>query len=130
LAVELFLSVGFHGKIQFKTKTEAFEFKHSSIASANNSQNVNKRDQPKILENENEIGNGATSNKVANSVDKPLKTVDKKKPKLSTTMPTDNRLSSVDGDNSQTSMPSQNFTPSPPVPKSQRNAPKLRAKKK
>jgi hypothetical protein len=134
LVAEVFPSAGFRVNIQFKTMSEALEFKHSSISSANNSQNRDERDQSAIRENDNDIVSEVTSNNISNATDTIAKkedvTKNVNKQKQSALIPANVLCPIVDGDNNQTSKSPQDFTPPPPVPKSQRNAPKLGAKKK
>jgi hypothetical protein len=133
LVAEVFPSAGFRVNIQFKTMTEALEFKHSSISSANNSQNRDEHDQPEIRENDNDTMSVVTSNNRSNEAEKTPKedvTKNVNKQKQSALIPANVLCSFVGGDNNQTSKPQQEATPPPPAPKHQRNAPKLGAKKK
>jgi hypothetical protein len=129
-----FSQAGFRINIQFKTMTEALEFKHSSIFSANNSQNRDERDQPATREKDHDIVSEMTLNSISNAADMIPKmenaTNKENKQKQSAMKSTNVLCPIIGGDNNQTSKSPQDSTPPPPFPKSQRKAPKPEAKKR
>jgi hypothetical protein len=68
LISKVFASAGFRINVQFKTMTEALEFKHNSTSLASSSHNHDERDQSSILSNDKDTVSDAMPNSVSNMI--------------------------------------------------------------